>query len=291
VIDDGAAATHFALPEQADSLDIVVNEILFNPRPTGVDFVEIVNRSAKYVNLKGWKIVNGSESEKLISESDMLMDPLSYLVLTEDGNVLKGEYLQSKEETFLSIDMPAYSDDEGVVTIVDGIGRVIDSFPYSDQMHSVFIKDEEGVSLERISMDLPANEFQNWKSASSVAGYATPGYVNSNTRENFIMDEAILVEPEIFIPEHGEPDFTQIRYNFDQGGYVANVKIFDAQGREVKQLANNEILGVEGFFRWDGDHNNGTRARIGSYMVWMEVFDANGAVKTFRKRVAVAGRF
>ena len=86
-------------------------------------------------------------------------------------------------------------------------------------------------------------------------------------------------------------NYTKINYNFDQGGYVANVKIYDAQGRTIKQLADNEILGTEGFFRWDGDADNGSKARVGYYVVAFEVFNDRGVVKTFRKRVVVATKF
>jgi hypothetical protein len=286
----------FALPEQADSLDLVINEILFNPRPTGIDFVEIYNQSSKFINLKNWSLANrdidGSPvSNKTITKMDLLLKPQQYLVFTDDGNILKGEYLQGVEKNFLGMDMPSLPDDDGSVVLIDSSGSVIDSFLYSDQMHSVFIKENEGVSLERISMQSSTNETANWKSASSVSGYATPGYVNSNARTTGISDEAVAVEPQIFMPVHGQPDFTQIRYRFDHGGYVANVRIFDPHGREIKQLANNEILGTEGSFRWDGDQDNGSKARIGSYMVWFEVFDDTGTVRTFRKRVVVADKF
>jgi hypothetical protein len=281
----------FALPEAANSLDVVINEVLFNPRSTGVDFVECFNRSQKYINLRGWTIANGSGSEKVVSTSDHLIDPASFFVLTEDGNVLKGEYLQSNEKSFIATDMPAFGDDEGVILLLDDQRQPVDSFAYSEKMHSRLLKEEEGVSLERISVEMPSNESANWKSASSTSGFATPGLINSNTLGDVVTDGSIVVEPEIFVPVFGQPDFTQIRYSLEQGGYVANVKIFDSQGREIRQLANNEILGTEGFFRWDGDMQNGTRARIGAYMVWVEIFDEKGSVRTFKKRVVVAGRF
>jgi hypothetical protein len=295
-IQESFQETTFALPEKADSLDLVINEILFNPRPTGVDFVEIYNRSSKFINLKNFMLANRDVvgnpiNGKKITTEDFLLKPEHYIVFTENANVLKGEYLQGKEETFFTLDMPSFPDDEGSVVLTDSTERVIDAFLYSDKMHSVFIKEDEGVSLERINMERPADDTQNWKSASSVSGYATPGYLNSNATETNFTNESVAIEPEIFMPLYGQPDFTRVSYHFDQGGYVANVKIFDPRGREIKQLANNEILGTEGFFRWDGDQDDGSRARIGSYMVWFEVFDDKGTVKTFRKRVVVAGKF
>ena len=39
------------LPEPADSLDIVINEILFNPHTDGFDYVELYNNSGKIIDL------------------------------------------------------------------------------------------------------------------------------------------------------------------------------------------------------------------------------------------------
>ena len=98
------------------------------------------------------------------------------------------------------------------------------------------------------------------------------------------------MSPEAFEPITGQPNFTQIHYSFDQGGFVANVKILDFHGREVKHVVNNAVLGTEGFFRWDGDRDDGTKARTGYYVVWVEVYNASGQLDTYRKRVVVAAR-
>jgi hypothetical protein len=292
---DNFGEVAFALPEEADSLDLVINEILFNPRSTGVDFVEVYNQSSKFINLKNWSLANQDANgiplnNKTITETDFLVKPHQHLVFTEDGNILKGEYLQGVEGNFFRMDMPSLSDDESTIALVDSSSSVIDAFSYAAKMHSVFIKEDEGVSLERISIHTATNDAGNWKSASSTSGYATPGYGNSNSITPGISDEAIAIDPEVFLPIYGQPDFTHIRYQFEHGGYVANIKIVDPHGREIKQLASNAILGTEGSFRWDGDQDNGSKARMGSYMVWFEVFDENGTVKTFRKRVVVAGK-
>lgn len=285
----------FGLPEQAVAGDILLNEILFNPKPLGVDFVEVYNHSSKYINLKNWRISRGGDDStrngEYITTEDYLLAPGRYLVFTEDVVTLKGQYTSGLEQNFFQTDLPSLSDDEGTVAISDEAGNLLDQFTYSSDQHSPFIKDDEGVSLERVSVVSPTDDIQNWKSGSSSTGYATPGYVNANSMPSINTGEAVTVTPEIFEPLYGQPDFAQIHYKFDQGGYIANVNIYDSQGRPIKQLANNDLLGTSGFYRWDGDRDDGSKARVGYYLVWFQVFDKTGIVKTFRKRVVVAAQF
>jgi len=287
----------FALPQKADSLDVLINEILFNPRPTGEDFLEIVNTSDKYLNLKNWSVatVKDGAVDKVytITNKDFLFQPGAYLVLTKDVDILAGEYPQTKTANVLEMNtFPSWNDDAGNVLIMDDQKNAIDYFAYTKSMHSVFIKDEEGVSLERIAFSEPTNDSNNWKSASTTSGYATPGFINSNTTAGSVLSgEEVVVSPEVFIPASGTPNFTEIQYKFNQGGYIANVNVYDANGLLIKKVANNELLGTEGFLRWDGDRDDGTKARIGYYLVSFEVFNAAGVVKTFRKRLAVAAKF
>ncbi|MBK7649993.1 MAG: hypothetical protein IPJ20_03505 [Flammeovirgaceae bacterium] len=151
------------------------------------------------------------------------------------------------------------------------------------------LKDDEGVSLERIAFLEPTQNPNNWRSANASVGFATPGYLNSNTRPDTNDGSSVVIVPEIFSPNRPGQDFAQINFQFDQSGYVANVSIADQQGRVIKRLANNETLGYQGFYRWDGDRDDGSKARIGYYFVWFEIYALDGTVKTYRKRVVIGG--
>jgi len=287
----------FSIAEKADSLDVIINEVLFNPRPTGVDFIEVYNKSSKFINLRNWAIgsmENGVVTNiKNVFDEDYILLPSSYLAVTTDCNIVQSEYPLAHDHTFFkAASLPALNDDDGTVVLLDGDRKVVDYFTYVKAMHSKFVKNGEGVSLERISFDRPTNDSQNWASAGASVGFATPGYLNSCARsDGAVADESVKVDPEIFIPVTGQPNFTQIMYSFDHSSYIANVKIFDAQGHSIKEVANNEVLGLSGSFRWDGDRENGSKARVGYYVVRFEIFDELGSVKAFHKRVVIASTF
>ncbi|MDL5048582.1 lamin tail domain-containing protein [Oscillatoria amoena NRMC-F 0135] len=254
----------FGFPEPAEPLDLVINEILFNPKPFGVDFVEIVNRSRKFINLNNFSIGNfenvASINLKPITTDDLLLPPSGIIAFTTDPFTVLSHYPKAQNGSMVKVSsLPSFPDNEGSVSVVNGSGITLDHFLYSRNYHSAFLSDKEGVSLERIHANEASNDPNNWKSAASVVGFATPGLPNSNSINTKAIRGEINVEPELFIPLLGQPDFTEIRYSFEQGGKVANIKILDQQGREVKRIANNETLATDGFYRWDGDRDDGTR--------------------------------
>lgn len=285
----------FALPQQAEPGDILINEILFNPRPFGADFIEVYNNSKKYINLKTLALANSEKGVPIniraLSGTDMLFYPGTYLVLSEDVDNIQTEYPKSSTYTFLETNIPSMGDDEGSLVLLTDRQMMLDSLVYSSDMHSPLIKSEDGVSLERVSLTETSQVYDNWKSGVASSNFATPGYVNANALQQSNGQEEVHVEPEVFEPVTGQPNFASIHYNFDRPGLVANAKIMDAQGRVIKKMVNNEVLASVGFFTWDGDQDDGTRARIGYYTLWMEVFDTSGFVKTFRKRIVIASRF
>ena len=100
----------------------------------------------------------------------------------------------------------------------------------------------------------------------------------------------LVVVPLSFSPDiDGFDDVVNISYNFPSPGYVANVIVYDAKGRLVRNLVQNKLLGLSGTFSWDGVTEDAEKARIGIYIVFVEAFDLDGNVQSFKKTVVLAG--
>ncbi|MCR5888540.1 lamin tail domain-containing protein [Hymenobacter sp. J193] len=292
----GAAATAtVALPSVAVSGDVVVNEILFNPRTGGYDFVELLNRSAKYINLQGWQIGNekpdGSVDAASISSEAYVLAPGQLVALTERPDVVQAQYPTSSEPAaFLELaDLPTFPDDAGIVTLYDRTGAPLERVPYSAKQHLALLDDVNGVSLERIRA-AGGNEASNFHSAAGSVGYATPGRRNSQLQEDPTGTKLFSLEPEVFTPDaDGQQDFTTLNYTLDQTGYAASVTIYDAQGRPVRKLVRNQTLATSGFVQWDGLTDQGRKAGVGVYVLHIELFRPSGGDKREYKRTVVVG--
>ena len=283
------------LPSEPDAGDILLNEILFNPRSDGNDFVEIFNNSSHFVNLNGWKLGNRKDGlasgTRLITASDFLFAPYSFLAMSIDSDNIRLQYPATRSRKLLTIaSLPSYPNEAGEVTLLNKKDELMDYFNYQSSYHSPFIGDPKGVSLERLKPEAPTNEPTNWQSASSTVGFATPGYANSQGDPPVAINE-ITIEPEAFTPDgDGADDFTTLRFGQQQQGKKASVHIYDLAGRRIKTLLSNQLIGTTGEIRWDGTNEQGKIVATGYYLLLFETFDATGNTQTYKLRVVVAHR-
>ena len=278
----------------ADSFDIVINEVLFNPPPDGVDYVEIYNRSTSIIDLKQLYIANRNSTgvissiQQLGSESSLIF-PGDFVVLTEDPAVVQQKYVTTNLNAFIQVgSMPSFPDDKGDVIILNAQGKIIDEVVYSDKWHFQLLSNTEGVSLERINYNAPSLQV-NFHSAATSGGYGTPGYKNSQFRIDEQLQGAIAVTPEIFSPDNdGTDDFANINYNFPEPGYVTTITIFDASGRPVRYLQRNALSGIKGNYLWDGLGERQQKLSQGIYIVFTEIFNTSGKKKQFKNTIVLA---
>ena len=284
-----------ALP---DSSDLVINEVLFNPKPGGTDYVEIYNRSKNIFDIKNLYLANRSGSNQLgslspLSVESRLLFPTDYLVVTEDAAMIQQQYAVKNRAAFAQVStMPSYPNDKGTVVLLNAAGKILDELSYDERWQFPLISNPQGVALERIDYNKPTQDAANWHSAASTAGYGTPTYQNSQLSTGSQVAGSIVTEPAIISPDNdGFNDFTTFTYRFPEPGYVCNITLYNAAGIPVLALAHNAACGTSGYFRWNGLDQRNARLPMGVYIALIEVFNLKGKTGIFKKAVTVAGSF
>lgn len=285
------------VPSKPEAKDIALNEVLFNARTNAPKFIEIYNCSNKYINMKDWKLANLNSAgeianRRILFHEDYILEPFSFLVFTTDAGRLKQEYPKSKEDRFIAYSsLPSYPISSGNVVLLDPEEELVEIFSYSDRMHHPLLRETRGVSLERLSVEFEVNDPSNWQSASSSVGFATPGYRNSQVfdgQEEF----GIEIQPKVFMPDvPGQPAFITISYKMEQPGKNASIRIYGVSGTMIREICQNAIWGMEGFYLWDGTDAQGRKVRPGYYIIWVELFDLQGNVRQIKKTAIVGTVF
>lgn len=282
------------IPLPAIDGQLRINEILFNPRHGGVDYVEIFNRGPGILNLQniylGNKLNGPAGSLNKCSESPFLMFPGEFYAMTENSDIVEREYAVRDRQHIISLPaMPSFPDDQGLVLLLDAQGKELDIFSYKDEYHFPLLSNREGVSLERIDPSSPSQNPANWQSASTDAGYGTPGYVNSQFRQTDPVQGEINISPLTFSPDQdGHDDQLTIQYKFPGPGYTCSIIIFDHGGRPVRYLIRNNLCGTSGFFRWNGLDEKTHSLPAGVYYLVTEIFNLEGKRKIMKRGIVLA---
>lgn len=285
--------TILGVPEDAMEGEVIINEILFNPVTGGVDFVEIYNYSNKVFDLSNLYLANTDEENNInqfvrLSNSPALMLPRKYYVFTPDVNQIRTQYTVPDSSNLIQLSsLPTYPDKSGTCIILDKFSNRLESFTYNEDMHSKLLARKDGVSLERLAFNLPVNNRSSWFSASAQSGYATPGYLNSQTSSGKIVSGNVTLSPDVITPNgDGFNDFLQISYQFDKPGFIANVWVFDSMGRMLRKISENELLAQDGTLIWDVSNQNIQLTGSGNHLLLFEALHPDG--ETFSKKIAFA---
>ena len=288
----------FALPEVGVAGDVVLNELLFNPRVGAVRFVELLNRSPKFIDLQGWQIANlkadgsGVDADPL-SAGPLVLAPGQVLAFSTSSSSIQSQYPTSSDLSNLVqlARFPTFPD-VSTALLFDGRGIEIDRFAYDKKLHLSLLASQDGVSLERIRANGPSLG-SNFHSAAGAVGYATPGRPNSQAQDAPGGNQELTITPEVFTPDDdGLQDFATLNYQLDQPGYAASVTVYDALGRLTRRLVRNETLPTTGFLQWDGIDDKGRKAAVGYYILHVELFRPSGGErKEYKKTVVLGARF
>lgn len=285
--------------KDVEKKDIIINEIMYSPKEGSSEFVEIYNNSDKFISLRGFYISNFSndgenikaDNEKRITNDNLVFAPHDYYVISKDRLSIGREYRIASLVKFIDIPtMPKMNDEKGNIALIDKSLNYIDKIMYDRDMQIPLLVEEKrkGVSLERIKASNPSLDRNNWTSSAQNNAGATPGFINSVTPKDVSSTSMFKIIPEVFTPNSdGINDISQIIYNMDKPKYIANVKVFDANGIFIKEISNNYLMGIKGSFIWNGTDYKNRISPKGIYVYWIEIFDLEGNVSVYKKVIVL----
>ena len=268
--------------------------MLFNPAPYGADFLELYNNSNSIINARDIYIAGKNSAGQIgsqyrCSNEDMNIFPGKYLAITTDSSYIIKTWKNINRGAISEIkSMPSYPDNEGNAVLINKEGMLIDEFHYTDDMHYPLLINQEGVSLERIDPMLPNSLIENWHSASSTAGYATPTKENSQFRKSDSINKIIEIPQTDFSPNNdGINDLLTIVYKMSNPGNSISIYAFNFNGMMIRKIADNQLCGTNGTFIWNGLDQNKLRVASGIYLIFIEILDLRGRLMKFKKAIAV----
>jgi hypothetical protein len=293
---NNTATFFYVKPYTLKKGDILISEVLSNPRTGGVDFIEIYNNTNQILDLKELQLANidatGAVANiKSVTATSIYMPAKTYWVLTTNAMVIKQQYTTKFPNQFVQMSsLPAFNNDKGTVILLGAIG-LLERFDYDEAMHIALLQDEDGVSLERVSFVKDANSTSNFKSAAASVGFATPTYKNSQEEDLTLSKNKVSLVSKTFSPDgDGFEDVLQIDYSFVNNGNFATINIYTDRGVLVKKLQRNTTIATTGSFIWDGLDDAGRQSKIGIYVIKFDAFALNGKTETFKQTCVLAAK-
>lgn len=245
-----------------EPLSVVINEVMPIPAE-GSEWIEILNRLDRPVNLHGWTLLDASERAGDLP--DTILAAEAFLVIGPDNpNLSPGWGAVTR--------WPALNNGGDALRLVDVSGALIDEMSYADSPRP-------GRSIERIDPTVSSSDFENWIVNALDEG-GTPG------REN----RSVVLPGAVSIKSEPDPfgERTTIRATLSAPRSFVLLQVYDRRGRLRRRLLDGVEVGSTLEVSWDGRDDSGRLVRPGVYILSLERSGTDGSVSSARALVTYA---
>ncbi len=165
------------LSQTPKRFDVLIHEILADPSPQvglpNSEFIELRNVSGSPINLRNWKLSDGSSTSTIT---------VNYVLQADSCVVICAS---SALSAFAALgpaigvtNFPSLNNDADMIWLLSPDGRVIHAVAYELSWYQNAVKSDGGWTLEMIDAKNPCEETGNWRASESPIG-GTPGRKNS----------------------------------------------------------------------------------------------------------------
>ncbi|MBP5136022.1 MAG: gliding motility-associated C-terminal domain-containing protein [Paludibacteraceae bacterium] len=285
-----------------------INEVMADAtKDETEEYIELINTTEREISLwQTWIAVrkkDGSLGTKYYFPYKMQHDfdrpkvryvePKGVVCVSEAPELDSTYYMSKSGSHFVKMDLPSLNNEGACIVIGSDDKTVHDEFCYSKSMYGDMIKNRKNVALERVSTKKPSLDPDNWKVASGINNYGTPGYKNSNAESDApeAVKKGFWLENDHLSPNNdGLTDVLLVNYNTGHDDYSANITVYNMKGKPVRTLYNNIMLSSEGTIEWDGTDDSGKTVDSGMYVMMVEMLSARGKkIRSYKLAFAVTG--
>jgi len=264
-------------------ISLHINEIKFLTENGEPEWIELVNISENIVFLKDWSIADLTDTVSI--ESQIYLGSGEFIVISKD--TLSEFYQLKKEKMIILSKFPTLNDQEDEILLLNPSGHWIEHIRY----HRDWLEGEDyrSPSLERINPALNENKNENWGPCVNQIG-ATPGRKNSIFSGLKTGRSEITASPNPFSPDQdGYNDVAIISGQIPERSARIKAEIYDTRGRLIRKLKDNVFSGSQFNLVWDGRDRNSRVARIGIYIIYIQVInDRSGVLREMMTTVVLA---
>lgn len=154
----------------AQTPDLVISEIMYNPPEGGTDiyeYVEIYNNGATAVNLLDYSLFG----VEYVFTSEIILSPGEYLLFASDSIAFEAAFGLSA----LQWTDGALSNGGELLRLLDATGAVVDSVDFDDSFPWASAADGSGASLVLCDFNSDNNDGANWAAANTGTGVISEG--------------------------------------------------------------------------------------------------------------------
>jgi hypothetical protein len=220
---------------------------------------------------------NNLKSSKIFCSTSTILSPKQYAVISPDTSIINCPLGINSQSIYITATLPSMPATEGTLVLTDRSGNVIDEIHYSNAWHHQQLTDLHNISLERIDPMTSSQSTDNW---SSSASHNTAGWQNSQTInfENNELSRHFWLENSIFSPNNdGHQDQLIIHHNLPNTGYTITINAYTRHGAHICRITDNQLLGTQGYIRWDGENSDNQIITAGLYVLVIQATHTNGS--------------
>lgn len=252
--------------------DVVISEILFNPKIGGEDFIELAKVTENAVNDQRLFLArerNGelSEMHELLKTSN---ESENIFWFSADPNTVALFYPNAQLNKAFQAELPSMPNSEAKLLLFNAAKQKIDEVMYQESWHSEGIDFPEGVSLKRIDLGKSGLSETNWQSSSGLEGFATPGYLEflGEGKKVYLVDRVITPDGD------GIKDKLEIVFPESEKVGFLSLEVFNSSGISMEKLENNVFMGSNGLYSWEPATNDTSKWPTGYYYLLLEIRDS-----------------